>query len=392
MLSELSEPTDNDFIPLSVPDLSGTELSYLQECISTNWLSSSGPFVHKFETELAKYVGVSQAVATSSGTAALHIALLIAGIEPNDEVLLPTLTFIAPANAVRYCGAWPVFIDADPKTWQMDVKKAALFIDEECMSVDGYIINRNSGRRVKAILPVHLLGHPVDMAAVMELADKNGLHVIEDATESLGTKYYGQMLGSIGHVGVFSFNGNKLITSGGGGAVVTESPELAARARYLSTQAKEDSIEYIHHEIGYNYRLTNVQAAIGLAQIEDIDRRLERKRAIAKRYQSELKDLQGITTPVEPNGTLSSWWLYTILVEKTFGIDSRSLLKILESKSIQARPLWQPLHRSPAHNDVSAYGGTVADHIYASALSLPSSVGLSETDISRVTQVIKEAQ
>ena len=392
MLSELSEPTDNDFIPLSVPDLSGTELSYLQECISTNWLSSSGPFVHKFETELAKYVGVSQAVATSSGTAALHIALLIAGIEPNDEVLLPTLTFIAPANAVRYCGAWPVFIDADPKTWQMDVKKAALFIDEECMSVDGYIINRNSGRRVKAILPVHLLGHPVDMAAVMELADKNGLHGIEDATESLGTKYYGQMLGSIGHVGVFSFNGNKLITSGGGGAVVTESPELAARARYLSTQAKEDSIEYIHHEIGYNYRLTNVQAAIGLAQIEDIDRRLERKRAIAKRYQSELKDLQGITTPVEPNGTLSSWWLYTILVEKTFGIDSRSLLKILESKSIQARPLWQPLHRSPAHNDVSAYGGTVADHIYASALSLPSSVGLSETDISRVTQVIKEAQ
>ena len=392
MLSELSEPTDNDFIPLSVPDLSGTELSYLQECISTNWLSSSGPFVHKFETELAKYVGVSQAVATSSGTAALHIALLIAGIEPNDEVLLPTLTFIAPANAVRYCGAWPVFIDADPKTWQMDVKKAALFIDEECMSEDGYIINRNSGRRVKAILPVHLLGHPVDMAAVMELADKNGLHVIEDATESLGTKYYGQMLGSIGHVGVFSFNGNKLITSGGGGAVVTESPELAARARYLSTQAKEDSIEYIHHEIGYNYRLTNVQAAIGLAQIEDIDRRLERKRAIAKRYQSELKDLQGITTPVEPNGTLSSWWLYTILVEKTFGIDSRSLLKILESKSIQARPLWQPLHRSPAHNDVSAYGGTVADHIYASALSLPSSVGLSETDISRVTQVIKEAQ
>ena len=392
MLSELSEPTDNDFIPLSVPDLSGTELSYLQECISTNWLSSSGPFVHKFETELAKYVGVSQAVATSSGTAALHIALLIAGIEPNDEVLLPTLTFIAPANAVRYCGAWPVFIDADPKTWQMDVKKAALFIDEECMAVDGYLINRNSGRRVKAILPVHLLGHPVDMAAVMELADKNGLHVIEDATESLGTKHYGQMLGSIGHVGVFSFNGNKLITSGGGGAVVTESPELAARARYLSTQAKEDSIEYIHHEIGYNYRLTNVQAAIGLAQIEDIDRRLERKRAIAKRYQSELKDLQGITTPVEPNGTLSSWWLYTILVEKTFGIDSRSLLKILESKSIQARPLWQPLHRSPAHNDVSAYGGTVADHIYASALSLPSSVGLSETDISRVTQVIKEAQ
>ena len=392
MLSELSEPTDNDFIPLSVPDLSGTELSYLQECISTNWLSSSGPFVHKFEIELAKYVGVSQAVATSSGTAALHIALLIAGIEPNDEVLLPTLTFIAPANAVRYCGAWPVFIDADPKTWQMDVEKAALFIDEECMAVDGYLINRNSGRREKAILPVHLLGHPVDMAAVMELADKNGLHVIEDATESLGTKYYGQMLGSIGHVGVFSFNGNKLITSGGGGAVVTESPELAARARYLSTQAKEDSIEYIHHEIGYNYRLTNVQAAIGLAQIEDIDRRLERKRAIAKRYQSELKDLQGITTPVEPNGTLSSWWLYTILVEKTFGMDSRSLLRILESKSIQARPLWQPLHRSPAHNGVSAYGGTVADHIYASALSLPSSVGLSETDISRVTQVIKEAQ
>ena len=384
-------PAPEGFIPLSVPHIGGNEWEYVKECLDTNWVSSGGPFVDRFEHELAAYVGAAHGVATASGTAALHIALLVAGIEPDDEVLISTLTFIAPANAVRYCQAWPVFIDADPHYWQMDVEKVATFLEKECAWHNGELRNRSSGRRVKAVLPVHALGHPVDTAPLIEMARRFGLVVIEDATESLGARYLGEAVGHLGDIACFSFNGNKLMTTGGGGMIVTDNQLWAARARYLTTQAKDDPIEYVHNEIGYNYRLTNIQAALGCAQLEEIGRRLAAKRAIADTYREALSRLPGITPMPEAPWASSAFWMYTILVDEAgFGMDSRGLLRSLADAGIQARPLWQPLHMSRAHAQSQSYECEVAERLYHDALSLPCSVGLTQPEQRRVTDALRE--
>jgi perosamine synthetase len=388
--SGIKEP--DGFIPLCVPEIRGTEWQYLKECLDTNWVSSAGPFVNRFEKMVTDYVGTKYGVATVNGTAALHIALLVAGVKPDEEVLVSTMSFIAPANAIRYVGAWPVFIDADPAYWQMDVAKLDNFISKGCHWHNGELTNRATGRRVKAILPVHILGHPCDMNTIREVARKYSLTIIEDATESLGAQYQGEMVGHLGDVACFSFNGNKTITTGGGGMVVTDRWEWAERASYLTTQAKDDPLEYIHGEIGYNYRLTNVQAALGCAQMEQLERYIEAKLRIAGAYSYALGEVSGIITMMEAPWASSVSWLNTVLIEeKVFGTDSRGLLKHLASSNIQARPLWQPLHMSPAHKGAYSIDCPEAERLYLEALSLPSSVGLTKQDQGRVTAAIADA-
>jgi len=378
-------------IPLSVPEMRGNELTYLRECIETNWVSYVGPFVTRFEDQMAKYVGARHAVATNSGTAALHIALLVAGVEPDDEVLVPDLTFIAPVNAIRYAGAWPVFMDATPDYWQMDALKVVEFLEKECRIDGGRVRNRKTGRAITAILPVHILGHPVDMKPIVEVARRYDLRVIEDATETLGGKYSGTMVGVLADIACFSFNGNKIITTGGGGMLVTDNKSWADRARYLTTQAKDDPIEYVHHEVGYNYRLTNIQAAVGVAQMEVLDEYVRVKRGIAERYAKGLADVPGLTLPAEAPWAFSTFWLYTVLVDEArYGVDSRALQRALAERNIQTRPLWAPIHAQRPYRDCQTYRIEVTERLYRDALSLPCSVGLSQADQQRVIDALRE--
>jgi len=292
------DPLNNQqpiLIPLCVPEMRDNEWTYVKECLDTNWVSSVGRFVDRFEDLMADYTGAKHAVATASRTAALHIALLVAGVAPEDEVLVSSLTFIAPANAIRYVGAWPVFVDSEPEYWQMDPERVVDFLDNGCVWRDGALYNKATERRVTAILPVHIVGHPCDMESILEVARKYGLKVVEDATESLGATYDGEMAGQIGDIGCFSFNGNKLITTGGGGMIVTDNEEWARRAKYLTTQAKDDPVEYIHSEIGYNYRLTNIQAALGCAQMEHLDSYVETKQRTAVAYAEAIDGFSGMT-------------------------------------------------------------------------------------------------
>jgi perosamine synthetase len=376
-------------IPLSVPEVTGHEWTYVKECLDTGWVSSAGPFVDRFECELARRVDAAHAVATVNGTAALHVALLVAGVSPGDDVIVPSLTFIAPANAVRYAGAWPVFLDAEPRFWQLDPNRLADFVAKECRWHDGALINMATGRRLRAVLPVDLLGHPADIDAIREVASSRDLTVIEDATESLGARYKDRPVGSRADAVCFSFNGNKIVTSGGGGMIVTGRGDWAARARYLTTQAKDDPIEYVHREVGFNYRLTNVEAAIGLAQLERLDEYVERKRRLAANYRRALASVPGLTCPEEASWARSTFWLYTVLVDgSAFGTGSRDLMRRLADAGIQSRPLWQPGHRSPAHRESVSPPNPIADDLHARALSLPSSVGLTPVDQQRVIDAV----
>lgn len=367
------------FIPLSDPALRGNELAYLKECVDTNWVSSAGPFVERFEQEIAAYCSVKHAVATVNGTAALHIALIVAGVKADEEVIVSDLTFIAPANTVRYVGAHTVFMDVEPDFWQMDPQKLKDFLEKECRWSGGALWNRMSGRRIRAVIPVHILGHPVDMDPLIELAEKYGLVLIEDASEALGAKYKGRAPGSIGKIGCLSFNGNKIITTGGGGMILTDDESLANTARHLTTQAKSDPIEYTHDEIGFNYRMPNVLAALGCAQLESLDAYVKTKLQIAERYSGALSRVMGVRVPAEAEWAGSTFWLYTVeLDEHSYGMEARSLMKRLAALNIQTRPLWQPMHMSPAHRGAQAYRCEVSERLWRRALSLPSSVGLAD--------------
>jgi perosamine synthetase len=382
-------PPAEGFIPLSVPEIRGNEWRYVKDCLDTNWVSSGGSYVDRFEQLAAQQAGTKYAVATMNGTSALHVALLVAGVQPEDEVLVSTLTFIAPVNAIRYVGAWPVFIDAELGYWQMDPAQVVEFLERDCRWSDGRLYNRRTGRRVSAVIPVHILGHPVDLDPIVAAARKFGLKVIEDATEGLGSTYKDRNLGCFGDLACFSFNGNKIITTGGGGMLVTDNEEWAQRAKYLTTQAKDDPIEYVHGEVGYNYRLVNLLAAVGCAQMEQLDSYVAAKRRIAVRYGEKLQNLPGIVPMKSAPWAASTFWMYTILVdEEVFGMDSRQLMRTLGSHKIQCRPLWQPIHQSPAHASKDAVTLPVSEHLARQGLSLPCSVGLTASEQDRVIAAV----
>jgi perosamine synthetase len=376
-------------IPLSAPCMLGNEGAYLSECVETNWVSSRGPFVDRFEQMLAHATGTRHAVACVNGTAALHIALLVAGVEPDDEVLVSDLTFIASANAVRYCGAWPVLIDAEPVFWQMDPQKLSDFLERECRTSNGALVNRISGRRIRALMPVHILGHPCDMDAIVALATRYGLPIVADAAEALGTEYRGKPAACFADVAALSFNGNKIITAGGGGAVVTSNDAFAERARYLTTQAKDNAVEFVHGAIGFNYRLTNLQAAVGVAQLEKLGVALDSKRATAAFYDASLGDLP-IDRPQQSASANSSWWLYTVLVDETrSGVDRPALMNALFRERIESRPLWLPISQQPPFAGCQAYRCDVSPDLHRRSLSLPCSVGITADDLSDVVAVVR---
>lgn len=378
-------------IPLSVPELRGNEWKYVKDCLDTNWVSSVGRYVSDFERRLAETVHTDHAVATVNGTAALHIALLVCGVKPGDEVLTSSLTFIAPANAIRYCGAFPVLVDCEPEHWQMDVELVAGFLRNQCRSQGDEVVNRSTGRRLAAIMPVHILGHPVDMDPLMALAEEFELPVIEDASESLGASYKSHPVGSLGTVACFSFNGNKLITTGGGGMLVSNQPQLAERARYLTTQAKDDPIEYVHGAVGYNYRLTNLLAALGVAQLEQLDNYVARKVQIATTYDAAFAQHPGISPQRTADWAAPSHWLYTVLINAELcNCDRRELMEFLQARGIESRPLWQPLHLSPVHGTRQMLGGGVSDSLNQTALSIPCSVGLTDEQQQRVIDAVLE--
>jgi perosamine synthetase len=346
--------------------------------------------VARFEHEVAAYLGIPAAAAVVNGTAALHLALLVAGVQPDDEVLVSDLAFVAAANAVRYAGAWPVFMDADPSTWQMDPGKVAAFVTTACQWKKGALRNKATGRRVSAILPVHILGHPCDMDALVRMARTYQLRIIEDAAESFGARYQGRQVGTLGDIACLSFNGNKIITTGGGGMVVSNNDRWVERARYLAAQAKDDPAEYIHNEIGYNYRLTNLQAALGCAQMEHLDDYVKSKVRIAQRYRSALSDLPGLSCMPTASWAEPTYWLCTIRIAgKRVGAAQR-IIAHLASRGIEARRLWRPLHLLPMYRQAFAYRVEFAPTLYAEAISLPSSVGLLDEECEEVSGTLRD--
>lgn len=378
-------------IPSAVPCLRGNEWQYLKECLDSNWVSSVGPFVARFERELARWIGVRHGVATVSGTAALHVALLVSGVEAGDEVLVPALTFVATANAVRYCGAVPVFMDSEPRTWTVDPQKVADFLARECEVRGGRVVNRATGRRVKALLPVHLYGHPADLDPLLELAMRLPLALVEDAAEALGALYKGRRVGAHGPLGCLSFNGNKIITTGGGGMIMTDDEALARRARYLTTQARDEGPEWIHREVGFNYRLTNLQAALGVAQLEQLENFVASKRETARAYAVALAALGGAEPLGEAPWATSSYWMYSALLDPARYGDARDLITRANTAGIQLRPLWRPLHRQPIFAGHQAYRIEIADHLYARGVSLPCSVGITSEERDRVVAFLAAA-
>jgi perosamine synthetase len=378
-------------IPNAVPHLAGNEWKYIKECLDTNWVSSVGPFVDRFEREVAAHVGVPHAVATVNGTAALHVALLAAGVRPGDEVLVPALTFIATANAVTYCGAQPVFLDSEEVSWGVDAGKMADFLARECAIKDGQVVNRGTGSIVRAVLPVHLYGHPFDIDAVLEVAGRYPLAVVEDAAEALGARYKGRAVGCDGLVSCLSFNGNKIITTGGGGMALTRDEKMAARLLRLTTQARTDAIEYIHEERGYNYRLPNLQAALGVAQLEQLAGFVEAKRATAAHYGDLLAGVPGVAVFIEAPWARSTYWMTSVLLGGRRSWDVRGLLRRLNAAGIGARPLWRPLNSQPVFKAAQTYQVEVAARLYERGLSLPCSVGITAEERESVVEALLAA-
>lgn len=379
-------------IPNAVPYLGGHEWQYVKECLDSNWVSSVGPFVDRFEKEVAACVGAAHGVATVSGTAALHVALLLAGVEPGDEVLVPALTFVATANAVHYCGAVPVFMDSEPRSWTMDPQKVAEYLARECEVKGGRVVNRATGRTVRAMLPVHLYGHPVDLDPLLELTHRFPLALVEDAAEALGARYKGRRVGAHGLVGCLSFNGNKIITTGGGGMILTNDERLARRARSLTTQAREEGPEYVHREIGFNYRLSSLQAALGLAQLEQLDRFIEAKRRTARVYTDALVRLGGAEPLGEAPWAFSMFWMYSVLLDPSRYGDVRQLIARASAEGIGLRPLWYPLHRQPVFARCQAYRIEVVDRLWGRGVSLPCSVGITPEEQERVVDFLARAR
>lgn len=383
-------------IPLSVPNFIGNEKRYVLDAVEKQWVSTGGEYIKMFEESIAKYLNVKSAVARQSGTSGLHLSLIKCGVGVDDEVIAPTLTFIAAINPIRYIGAYPIFMDCDDSL-TIDVDKVRLFCEDECEFIKGKLINKKSKRHIKAMVVVHVFGNMCNMEAVIDIADKYNLMVVEDATEALGSKYISgkfkdKYAGTIGNFGVYSFNGNKIITTGGGGMVVSKDESLLEEVRYLSTQAKDDELYYIHNDIGYNYRMTNLQGALGLAQLECLKKFIQIKEKNYLKYKNEIRKIDGLKIldfnyDIKPN-----YWFYSLLIKKDkFNINRDELMNFLKDKGIQTRPVWGLIHNQKPYIDCESYKIEKAEKYLDSILNIPCSTNLENDDVDYVINELQEA-
>ena len=383
----------NRFIPLAIPNFEGNEKKYVDEALDQGWVSTGGAFITKLEQEMAKFLHAENVAACQSGTSALHLSLVEAGVEPGDAVLVPPLTFIAAVNPVKYQFATPVFIDCDD-SFCMDPLKLRTFCEEECRW-DGTVL-RHKDRKVKALVVVHVFGNMADMVSILETADKYNIKVIEDATEALGThytegKYAGKYAGTIGHFGAFSFNGNKIITTGGGGAITANKPEVVNHLRYLSTQAKNDPHYYIHDEVGYNYRMTNLQAALGVAQMEELPEFIRRKQRNYELYKREFEGFDLVELMPFREGTDSNKWFYSLKIDRSrIGATMREIITALEKDGIQTRAIWGLINEQKPYEGEETYKLEKAPYFASRILNIPSSTQITEEEIVYVSDKVKQ--
>lgn len=372
-------PIKKDFTALHEPKFCGNEWNYIKDCLDTGWVSSVGKYVDSFEHKLTEYTGAKYAIAVVNGTAALHICLKIAGVIENDEVLIPTLTFIATANAVAYCGAIPHFVDSEYGTLGLDPHKLNSYLSEIAEIRHGFCYNKVTGNRIKAVIPMHTFGHPVDIDPLIEVCETYNIELIEDAAESLGSYYKGIHTGNFGKSAALSFNGNKVITTGGGGAILTNDNDTAKLAKHLTTTAKvPHQWSFIHDQIGYNYRMPNINAALGCAQLEQLDEYLAKKRLLAEKYKASLENISGISFFCEPDFSKSNYWLNVILLNQPNLEIRDDLLKILNNKGVMTRPAWTLMHKLPMFKENPKMDLTIAENLEYQILNIPSSVILGE--------------
>lgn len=379
------------FIPLSVPNLKGNELKYVADAIESEWVSTAGPYVSKFEEKVAEYVHASGAVSCQNGTSGLHVALLLSGVTRDDAVLVPTLTFIAAVNPVKYIGAEPIFMDCDDSLC-MDPIKVERFCREECEFMDGKLIEKASGRHIKALLVVHVFGNMADMEALMEIAGKYNLKVIEDATEAIGTYYTegvyaGRYAGTIGDMGVYSFNGNKIITTGGGGMIVSDNEAYLKEAKHLTTQAKSDELYFMHDEIGFNYRMTNLQAALGLAQLEQLEDFIKIKADRYMQYKAAFDNVEGLELQDVRPGIRSNRWFYALMC-KDYVMNRDEMIKYLSENMVQSRPVWGLISDQLPYQGCRTYMIEKARYYWQYIVNIPCSTNLTEEDAERVIRLI----
>jgi len=384
------------FIPLSVPNLKGRELEYITKAVETEWVSTGGPYVNTFEEEIAKYVKSKGAVSCQNGTSGLHIALQICGVTKDDEVIVPTLTFIAAVNPVKYIGAEPIFMDCDDSLC-MDADKLLEFCDKECSSIDGRLINNKTNKHIKVILVVHVFGNMANMERIMEVAEKFNLKVIEDATEAIGTYYTkgrfeGKYAGTIGKIGVYSFNGNKIITTGGGGMIVSDDEELLKKAKHLTTQAKSDELYYAHDEIGYNYRMTNLQAALGLAQLEQLETFIKTKKENYKIYKEKIEEIPGLSILDFKICIRSNHWFYAMKCDDEYPLNKDEIIKYLASKGVQSRPIWGLISDQKPYLNSQAYKIEKAKYYIENIVNIPCSSNLSQEDVLYVIECLRNTK
>ncbi|EEM14393.1 MULTISPECIES: aminotransferase class I/II-fold pyridoxal phosphate-dependent enzyme [Bacillus] len=376
---------ENKRIFLSPPHMSGNEQKYVNQAFEQNWIAPLGPNVDAFEHQIAEYIGVKSAAAVSAGTAAIHLALQLLGVNRDDTVFCSSLTFAASANPIAYQGAEPIFIDSEPDTWNMSpVALEKAFEDAKA-----------SGKLPKAVIVVHLFGQSAKMDEIMDICDKYGVLVVEDSAESLGTTYKGKQTGSFGKFGIFSFNGNKIITTSGGGMLVSNDEVAIQKARFLSTQARDPAVHYEHSHIGYNYRMSNIVAGVGRAQLEVLNNRVQARRDIFTRYKTALGELPGITFMPEFEDAVPNRWLSTLLIdEKVTGVTYLDVIEALAAQNIEARPVWKPLHRQPvfAGSKYYTHGDTdsISDKLFSQGLCLPSGSSMTVEDQERVIATVKE--
>lgn len=376
-------------IPLAVPNLSGNEKKYLDDCIDTTFVSSVGAYVNRFEEEIAKEAGAVAATATASGTTALHIALLSAGVKQDELVIMPTFTFIATANAVSHCGAVPWLFDVEPVTWTLDAEAVARALAEETVARDGNVFHKKSGKRVAAILPVYTLGAAADMDMFAELSKKYRIPVVADAAAALRAEYKGKKLAELADLTIFSFNGNKTITSGGGGMIVSNDAERIAYAKHISTTARV-SLEYDHDQIGYNYRMTNIQAAVGCAQLERLEQFVERKREIRKYYNLAFQDMQGIESFKDSIWGNSACWFSGIVIKDEAHLSVPEICIKMRNAGVEARSFWKPIHlQKPYSHAMMDSDFSVICAVWDKILTLPCSTGITEEELKTVTDTVK---